>query len=231
MSGVRWPALLAVAVLLTGAASANFGNPDVYPADQITHHHRESFLSRRFDLRRLEVRVPVLPPALDVLAQLYAMDSQVISCAYVNRVGHRIMLSMAYGGDQLDSNSSPRPAIWNPSQAFEIAASMKAALPAANVNRVDCKLMSVMGGCNELIPHWVMVGNALITPQVAQKPDQLLHGVCRVTPDAKLPGVASIQPDMFAGHAVRSDIVVVTTVASVANAGQARTHGFSNLAL
>ena len=228
MSSVRWRALLAAAVMVAGAALAYFGKPTVYLADQIGKPELETLFPKKFGPWRLDASMPVVLPAPDVQAQLDVIYNQVLSRTYVNAAGQRIMLSVAYGGDQSDGTSAHRPEVCYPAQGFEITANEKAAQSAAGGTLVVRKLMSKLGGRNEPITYWVVVGSEVATTGIEQKLAQMRYGLRGVIADGMLVRVSSIDTDMTRGHAVQSGFIAEMAAAIPS---QARTRVFGQLAL
>jgi EpsI family protein len=228
MSSVRWRALLAAALMLAGAALAYFGRPTAYLADQIGKPDLETLFPKQFGPWRLDTRMAVILPAPDVQAQLDVIYNQVLTRTYVNAVGQRIMLSVAYGGDQSDGTSAHRPEVCYPAQGFEITANQKAAQSAAGGTLVVRKLMSKLGGRNEPITYWVVVGNEVATSGIEQKLAQMRYGLRGVIADGMLVRVSSIDPDMARGHAVQSGFIADMAAAIPS---PARPRVFGDLAL
>ena len=228
MSSVRWRALLAAALMLAGATLTYFGKPTVYLADQIGKPDLESLFPKRFGPWRLDVSMPAVLPAPDIQAELDAIYNQVLSRTYVNTLGQRIMLSVAYGGDQSDGTSAHRPEVCYPAQGFEITANVKAELSAGGGTLAVRKLMSRLGGRNEPITYWVVVGSEVATSGIEQKLAQMRYGLRGVISDGMLVRVSSIDADMARGHAVQSGFIAEMAAAIP---GQARTRVFGDLAL
>ena len=228
MSSVRWRALLAAALMVAGAALAYFGGPTVYLADRIGKPDLETLFPKQFGPWRLDARMPVILPAPDVQAQLDVIYNQVLTRTYINALGQRIMLSVAYGGDQSDGTSAHRPEVCYPAQGFEITANQKATQSAAGGTLVVRKLMSKLGGRNEPITYWVVVGKEVATSGIEQKLAQMRYGLRGVIADGMLVRVSSIDPDMVRGHAVQSGFIADMAAAIPS---PARPRVFGDLAL
>ena len=207
MNSVRWRALLAALIMLAGAALAYLGKPGVYLADQIGKPDLESLFPKQFGRWRLDARMGVVLPAPDVQAALDAIYNQVLSRTYVNADGQRIMLSVAYGGDQSDGTSAHRPEICYPAQGFEITANTKAVQNTALGTLPVRQLMSRLGGRNEPITYWVVVGSEVATSGIEQKLAQMRYGLRGVISDGMLVRVSSIDADRARGHALQSAFI------------------------
>ena len=207
MNSVQRRAVLAAVIMLAGAALAYLGKPGIYLADQIGKPDLESLFPKQFGRWRLDARMGVVLPAPDVQAQLDAIYNQVLSRTYVNTDGQRIMLSVAYGGDQSDGTSAHRPEVCYPAQGFEITANSKAVQSMAGGTLPVRRLMSRLGGRNEPITYWVVVGSEVATSGIEQKLAQMRYGLRGVISDGMLVRVSSIDTDMARGHALQSAFI------------------------
>jgi EpsI family protein len=228
INSVPWRALLAAVFMLAGAALAHFGKPTVYLADQLGKPDLESLFPKQFGPWQLDARIPAVLPAPDVQAKLDAIYNQVLSRTYVNADGQRVMLSVAYGGDQSDGTSAHRPEVCYPAQGFEITANTKAVQRTAGGTLAVRQLMSRLGGRNEPITYWVVVGSEVATSGVEQKLAQMRYGLRGVISDGMLVRVSSIDPDMARAHAVQSGFIADMAAAMPS---QARSRVFGESAL
>lgn len=207
MNSVRWRALLAAALMLAVAALAYFGKPRAYLADQIGKPDLESVFPKQFGSWRIDASIPMILPSPDVQAQLDAIYNQVLSRTYVNAGGQRIMLSVAYGGDQSDGNSAHRPEVCYPAQGFAITFNEPAVQSAAGGTLPVRKLMSKLGGRNEPITYWVVVGSEVATSGIEQKLAQMRYGLRGVIADGMLVRVSSIGTDMAQAHVIQAGFI------------------------
>lgn len=207
MRSPRWRALLAALVMVAGAALAHLGKPGIYLADQIGKPDLETLFPKQFGSWRLDARMAVILPAPDVQAALDAIYNQVLSRTYVNARGQRIMLSVAYGGDQSDGTSAHRPEVCYPAQGFEITANTKVVQNTVGGALPVRQLMSRLGPRNEPITYWVVVGREVATSGIEQKLAQMRYGLRGVISDGMLVRVSSIDTDRARGHALQSAFI------------------------
>lgn len=207
MNNVQWRALLAAALMFATAALSHFGKPTVYLADQLGKPDLESIFPKQFGPWRLDASIPIVLPAADVQAELNAIYNQVLARTYVNTSGQRIMLSVAYGGDQYDGTSAHRPEGCYPAQGFDITANEKAVQPVADGLLAVRRLMSRRGTRQEPITYWVVVGSKVATSGIEQKLAQMRYGLRGVIADGMLVRVSSIDADMAHGHAVQASFI------------------------
>ena len=207
MTNARWRALWLAAVMLLGAALAYVGKPSRFLADQIGKPDLQRLFPNQFGTWRVDVSMPLILPAPDVQAKLDVIYNQLLSRTYVNANGQRIMLSVAYGGDQSDGTSAHRPEACYPAQGFAITYNAKAVQSAAGGNLVVRQLMAKLSERNEPITYWVVVGNEVATTGIEQKLAQMRYGLRGVIADGMLVRVSSIDADRASGHALQAAFI------------------------
>ena len=200
MNGLRWRALVVALLMLAGSAAAGLAKPTKSLADQIGIPNLEAMLPKQFGDWRVDTSLPTILPSPDVQAQLDKIYNQVLSRTYVNKSGQRIMLSVAYGGDQSDGTSAHRPEVCYPAQGFAITSNLKTSLHMGGRELQARRLMSKLGQRNEPITYWVVVGDEVVTTGIGQKLAQMRYGLRGVVADGMLVRISSIDSDMDRGH-------------------------------
>ena len=207
MNRLRWHALLAAALMMLGVAVSYFGKPSIYLADQIGKPDLEAMFPNQFGGWRRDASMPVVLPAPDVQARLDAIYNQVLSRTYVNDKGQRIMLSVAYGGDQYDGTSAHRPEGCYPAQGFAITFNQKGDMRMLGGSVPVRHLMAKLGERDEPITYWVVVGSRVATTGIEQKLAQMRYGLHGVIADGMLVRVSSIDRDMARGHQAQAEFI------------------------
>lgn len=128
----------------------------------------------------------------DMLDKIY---NQTLSRTYVNSLGERVMLSVAYGGDQSDNLAVHKPEVCYYAQGFEIMKTYADELLTQYGKLPIKRLMAVKGNRNEPITYWVTVGNKAVLPGIEEKIQQLKYGLTGNVPDGMLVRVSSIDSD------------------------------------
>ena len=200
MNGLRWRALVVALLMLAGSAAAVLAKPTKSLADQIGIPNLEAMLPKQFGDWRVDTSLPTILPSPDVQAQLDKIYNQVLSRTYVNKSGQRIMLSVAYGGDQSDGTSAHRPEVCYPAQGFAITSNLKTSLHMGGRELQARRLMSKLGQRNEPITYWVVVGVEVVTTGIGQKLAQMRYGLRGMIADGMLVRISSIDSDMDRGH-------------------------------
>lgn len=187
---------LIAAVMLAGAAGSVWMKPTIHLADQVGKPDLEQMFPKRFGAWEVDASIPVILPAPDVQARLDKIYNQVLSRTYVDRrTGERIMLSVAYGGDQSDGTRLHRPEVCYPAQGFQILSNRQAQLGLRDRSLPVRQLESLLGERHEPITYWVVVGDQIVTSATQQKLVQLGYGVRGLIPDGMLVRVSSIDRD------------------------------------
>lgn len=207
MIASRRKALFVLGSMAGAAAIAEVTKPTVHIADRGPKVDLEATFPKQFGSWRLETGVPVILPAPDVQAVLNKIYNQVLSRAYVNADGARIMLSVAYGGDQSDGTRAHRPEVCYPAQGFSISADHTETLNVGSRSLVARRLVAQQGGRYEPITYWVMVGTKPVISGTEQKLAQLRYGLRGEIPDGMLVRVSSIDRDAAAAYRMHEGFI------------------------
>lgn len=199
--GMRRRAFVAASVMAGGAVLAAAARPTRHLADEIGMPQLEQLFPRSFGDWRQDLAMPVVVPAPDVQALLDRIYNQTLARAYVHRSGERIMLSVAYGGDQSDGTSAHRPEVCYPAQGFEILEQQGDTVRIVDRTIPVRRLMARLGTRREPITYWVVVGGEVVTTGIGQKLAQMRHGLRGVIADGLLVRVSNLGTDRLRGQA------------------------------
>lgn len=223
-SGLRRRAAMAAVLMVAGAALTQWGRPTAYLSDQLGKPDLAALFPSQFGSWRVDANQAVVLPAPDVQAQLNAIYNQVLTRTYVNATGQRIMLSVAYGGDQYDGTSAHRPEVCYPAQGFDITFNQKRVQRITQGQLGVRTLVAKLGGRNEPITYWVVVGGQIATTGIEQKLAQMRYGVRGVIADGMLVRVSSIETDREKGLGLQA--VFITDLANaIPEPGRSRVFG------
>ena len=138
------------------------------------------------------VPVQVDPQRQSVLEKIY---DQTLSRTYINKAGDRVMLSIAYGGDQSRALQLHLPEVCYAAHGFDMLKSGEGALAtrfgALPVRRLVAKQNSRV----EPITYWITVGDKAVKSSFERKLQRLAYGLSGKIPDGMLVRVSSIQAD------------------------------------
>jgi EpsI family protein len=144
--------------------------------------------------------VPLTPDETqkELIATLY---DQTLARTYVNDAGQRVMLSIAYGGDQSKQLQLHLPEVCYVAQGFDMVQDQNAEL-ATHFGRVPVKrLVARQNARNEPITYWVTIGDKAVMSGLGQKYQRFLYGLTGKIPDGMLVRVSTIEADE--NHAYR----------------------------
>lgn len=206
-SEMRRRGFVAAGLMFAGSALAVGMRPRKHMADEIGMPDLETLFPKQFGDWRVDTSIPVILPSPDVQALLDKIYNQVLARTYVNAQGQRIMLSVAYGGDQSDGTSAHRPEVCYPAQGFAISSNRAGTLQVGDREVQVRRLMSHLGPRHEPITYWVVVGGEVVTTGIGQKLAQMRYGLRGVIADGMLVRVSNIDPDMARGHGVHERFV------------------------
>lgn len=218
--------VLAVAALATALATHAL-TPTVNMADQKGHFDLEKLVPASFGDWEIDASVVPLKVDPETQRQLNRIYNQTLSRTYINKKGERVMLSVAYGGDQSNTMAVHRPEVCYVAQGFNM-----------NYNRLDQldtsygtlpvrHLVATQGARTEPITYWITVGEHAIDPGVSQKLQQLRYSLAGQVPDGMLVRVSSIDGDREQAYVLQQRFVK-DMLANVSAAGRQRLIGTTN---
>lgn len=152
-----------------------------------------------------ETIVPLLADP-ELQAKLDKIYNQTLTRTYINSRGERIMLSIAYGGDQSDSMAVHKPEVCYPAQGFQILKSVTGTFSTGTRDIPVKRLVATQGQRIEPITYWTTIGDKVaISSGLKWKLDQLKYGLTGKIPDGLLFRISSIQADENAAYRAQDD--------------------------
>lgn len=203
MNAVRWRALVVLVCAMAAYAAAMAWRPTAHLSDMRPKLELEALFPGSFGEWAIDTRGPVQLVSPDQAAVLNRIYNQTLSRAYFNARGERVMLSVAYGGDQSDGTRAHRPEVCYPAQGFQIIWDKTDAVQVSNMSVPARKLVAKQGGRIEPITYWVTVGDRIALSGTQQKMAQLRYGVRGIVPDGMLVRVSTIDSDSNRAFAVQ----------------------------
>jgi len=169
--------VIALCLMLCAAAAAIAIRPTTKLADQRPPLALGQIIPNKFgDWQELPTSNTgiINPQEAELLNEIY---SQTLSKSYINSKGYRIMLSIAYGGDQSRDLQVHRPEVCYSAQGFQINAQQKVSL---NIDQSPIPAMHInakLGSRNEPITYWVRIGDKLVRGNLEQGFARLGYGL------------------------------------------------------
>jgi EpsI family protein len=214
----RRRALVASILLGSTAVLSAVGKPRDKLADMLPPLDLEAAFPRSFGSWQIDDRMPVVLPSPDTQAKLDLIYNKVISRTYVDAKGQRMMLSVAYGGDQSDGMRTHLPEVCYPAQGFQVLSRKTGLVTAAQRELPVVRLVTRLSGRHEPVTYWITVGDAVVPSRTDQKLVQIEYGLRGVIPDGMLVRVSSIDTDAANAFVRQAEFIADLAVAMPAAA-------------
>lgn len=125
----------------------------------------------------------------------YGIYDQVLERTFVNDMGQRVMLSVAYGSEQSRSLDLHRPELCYRFNGYQVLEPQTATLTLAGQSVQGIDLLAVKPGRPEAITYWIVLGGEPVTHPRASHWRLMSFGLRRQLPDGLLVRVSSIDAD------------------------------------
>jgi EpsI family protein len=142
-----------------------------------------------------------------ITAGLNKVYLQNISRAFINSQGQRVMLAIAYGGDQNDMMQVHKPEICYTAQGFHIEKSRDSLFSTDFGQFTVRKMIAVKGTRLEPVTYWVTIGNKIAVNPLQWRFERIRYGLTGVVPDGLLFRVSTIGENIEAEYSVQQQFV------------------------
>ncbi len=166
--------------------------PTLHVADIRPKFNLEADIPKTFaDWKIDETIVPIQadPERLALINKIY---NQTISRTYVNAKGERVMLSIAYGGDQSDAMQVHRPEVCYTGNGFSMSNLTTINFDTGYGVIPAKKVLATMAKRVEPITYWITIGDSVEKNPSLRKLQLLKFGLTGKIPDGLLFRVSSI---------------------------------------
>lgn len=185
--------------MIASAGAASWARPTILDSDSRPGFKLETMVPEAFGDWQIDRNMPVVVPPPDQQALLNKIYNQTLARTYVNPDGYRIMLSLAYGGDQSDGLSVHLPEVCYVGQGFKLESARDSRLQLGGLTIPVRRLVTSLGPRNEPITYWVTMGNEATVSAWRRRMVAIRYGLARRIPDGLLVRVSSIdRNDAFA---------------------------------
>lgn len=182
--------------------------PSTKIADQGPRFNLETAIPEHFGEWKIDPFITPVAVSPDVQQKLDALYDQTLSRTYINNRGQRVMLSIAYGGDQsTDKTQVHRPEFCYAAQGFQLSRSMEGSLEVERQTLPLRRLVAAQGTRNEPITYWITVGDQVTLPGIGRKILQMRYGITGRVPDGMLVRVSSINDDNASAYALQDEFI------------------------
>ncbi|WP_305821845.1 exosortase-associated protein EpsI, B-type [Massilia brevitalea] len=207
---------------LTGALT-----PGVKLAQDQAPFQLETMIPQRFGAWQLDPSVVPLTPDPEQQGMLKKLYDQTLSRTYIDAAGRRVMLSIAYGGDQSKALQLHLPEVCYVAQGFQLVRDGAGSLATHHGALPVKRLVARQGQRNEPITYWITIGDKATRSGIEQKLRRLAYGLSGEIPDGMLVRVSSIAVDDTRAYALQ-DQFVAELLASLDAPSRARLIGASD---
>lgn len=216
MNRGRRTALLALTAMMGSVALAEWARPTIKVSDSHKGFKLEELFPKKFGDWQIDESIPVIVPPPDQQAVLDKIYNQTIARTYVNSKSERIMLSVAYGGDQSDGLTVHLPDVCYVSQGFRLEEAKDATMTVLGGVVIPVRhLMMTMGSRMEPVTYWVLMGDEVTTSITQRRLISLRYGLKRQIPEGMLVRVSSFNSNMDNAILLHQDFInqLIATVA------------------
>lgn len=217
--------VLLAALMFVAAALAVALRPTVRLADQGPKINLAEMIPKQFADWRIDPSIAPISVSPDVQEKLDAIYAETLERTYINSKGQRIMLSIAYGGDQSsDKTQVHRPEYCYGAQGFKLSEVFENSLVTPQGQLPVRRLLATQGNRNEPITYWITIDDKVTLPGLGRKIMQLRYGLTGKVPDGLLFRVSSIDRNKINAYQLQ-DQFVSDLLASVGDADRVRLAG------
>ncbi len=181
--------------------------PNQKMADQGPVVDLEAIIPSQFGEWRKQETLDALVLSPQVESLMGKIYNQLLTRNYINNKGHRIMLSIAYGGTQNTVMQVHRPEMCYPAQGFVVGAVTKDVIDIDGNKLPVMKLVATQGLRVEPITYWVMIGESAVRGGLDQSLARVKYGLTRTIPYGILIRVSTISTNETQSYQIEEDFV------------------------
>jgi EpsI family protein len=190
----RFVASLALGLAMAGTSALTGAlTPKQRVASAKPDFQLETMIPARFAGWSVDTSIVPLKPDPERQAMIEKLYDQTLSRTYVNGRGERVMLSIAYGGDQSKTLQLHLPEVCYVAQGFQMEKTGDGMLPTHYGALPVKRLVARQNERNEPITYWITIGDKAVLSGIQQKLQRLAYGLSGKIPDGMLVRVSTIQ--------------------------------------
>ena len=181
----------------------------ITPREKIADHgpkvDLEAMIPKQFGEWRVDDSLVPIKISPDVQAELNKIYNETLSRTYINDQGLRVMLSIAYGGNQSDSLKVHLPEGCYGGQGFAVGPKVNGDLNTPYGKITVARLVATQQNRIEPITYWITVAGQVATSAWAEKMAKLAYTLAGRVPDGILIRISSISRDTAAAYQLQQD--------------------------
>jgi EpsI family protein len=213
MPGISIRVIVIGLAMLVASGLAVAMKPTQRMADMGPKVDLEVMIPKQFGDWRMDDSIVPVQISPDVQAALDKIYNQTLSRTYINNRGQRVMLSIAYGGDQSDTMQVHMPEGCYAAQGFAVMDRLTAVLQTRLGELPVSRLLAYKGPRNEPITYWIVIGEEVARSTWEMKRIKLRYAIRGMIPDGVLMRVSNITPDTNEGYALQQEFIEAIIVA------------------
>jgi EpsI family protein len=156
---------------------------------------------------RVDASVVPIAPTPDVQQNLDKLYGQIVSRTYVNDRGERMMLVVAWGGDQSDSLKAHRQEVCYTAQGFTIRDLHSDVLKVQGASVPLVRMHAQKDSRSEPVSYWFTMGDHVVIGRLDRLIAQIGYGLAGKIPDGLLVRVSNVSRDVPASYAAQDDFM------------------------
>lgn len=208
----KYPSVSATSVLiLVLMASSSLAALHLTPTHRMADDRKgvslDALVPQKFGDWHVDSTVVPIQVSPEVRQQLDKFYDQTLSRTYVNSRNERVMLSIAYGGQQSRSLQLHRPEVCYAAQGFVVNVSDIGRMLLGAYSLEVTRLIAKLGPRNEPITYWMRVGDSVVSGRFGQAMARYKYGLSGIIPDGILFRVSTISTDSGEGFEVQNKFV------------------------
>lgn len=201
-------AFIILLAMLLAAGAAVLLKPTQIIAEQQAKINLETMVPKQFGDWRIDDSIKPILASAEVRQELGKIYNQLLSRTYMNTLGQKVMLSIAYGSNQgNDELQVHRPEFCYKAQGFELHSVVDDMLitPAGAISVK--RLEATQGLRIEPITYWIVIGEKATLPGIGRKLTQLKYGLTGKVPDGMLVRISSIMGDRQTAYLLQDTFI------------------------
>ncbi len=201
----RRAAMRCLAVMLSIALLAAWGKPQHRAKNEQARLDLNHLFAKQFGTWRLDdINSAFVRPTKTAT---YRMYDQVLERTYVNALGQRVMLSVAFGSEQSSSLQLHRPEICYRANGFEVRDVKPGTTQSTGRQWAVTRLVATMPDRSEPVTYWTVLGGEVVEDAQSFRWRQWRFALQRELIDGLLVRVSSIEPATPAAFALHDAFI------------------------
>lgn len=196
---------LVLAAAMAGAAAVSALPRRVGPSDAPRERlDLAALFPDAFGEWRVDPRSSALVRPADAQGKAYGLYDQVLERTFVNPAGARVMLSVAYGGEQSNKLQLHRPEVCYRANGYEVGDAHAEPLRLAGRSLTATRLHANRPGRSEPITYWTVLGGEVAAGNLSFQWRRAAHSLRGEVLDGLLVRISTVDHDTARAYALQA---------------------------